>query len=172
MESEFQALSKTGLNRISVAVQEMAEFLAPLFENYHRIRVELETLNLPAWKSVADDLWQQLNSMIHPRFLTETSWVWLLQIPRYLNGMEFRLNKIREGGFQKDQKAFAQLRPYLEKERSKREELLQTHQIHSGLEQFHWMIEEYRISLFAQKLGTAISISPRKLDDQWNRIDG
>jgi ATP-dependent helicase HrpA len=32
------------------------------------------------------------------------------------------------------------------------------------------MLEEYRVSLFAQKLGTAIAVSTKKLEEQWQRV--
>ncbi|MFN7869958.1 MAG: DUF3418 domain-containing protein [Planctomyces sp.] len=38
------------------------------------------------------------------------------------------------------------------------------------LEHLRWMIEEYRVQLFAQKLGTAISVSPTKLEEQFVRV--
>ena len=33
-----------------------------------------------------------------------------------------------------------------------------------------WMLEEYRVSLFAQKLGTAIPVSPKRLEQQWAKL--
>jgi ATP-dependent helicase HrpA len=38
------------------------------------------------------------------------------------------------------------------------------------LAHYRWMLEEFRIQLFAQKLGTAISVSAAKLEEQWARI--
>ena len=36
--------------------------------------------------------------------------------------------------------------------------------------EFRWMLEEYRVSLFAQQLGTAVKISAQRLDKQWQKI--
>jgi ATP-dependent helicase HrpA len=38
------------------------------------------------------------------------------------------------------------------------------------LELFRWMLEEYRVSLFAQPLGTSIKVSPERLDKQWRKV--
>ena len=38
------------------------------------------------------------------------------------------------------------------------------------LARYRWMLEEYRISLFAQELGTAFRVSPRRLEDQWRKV--
>jgi len=32
------------------------------------------------------------------------------------------------------------------------------------VEEFRWMVEEYKVSLFAQELGTAVPVSPQRLD--------
>ena len=38
------------------------------------------------------------------------------------------------------------------------------------LTEFRWMLEEYRVSLWAQQLGTAMKISPQRLDRQWGKV--
>ena len=38
------------------------------------------------------------------------------------------------------------------------------------LQEFRWMIEEFRVSLFAQKLGTAVTVSPQRLEKQWCKV--
>ena len=38
------------------------------------------------------------------------------------------------------------------------------------LEHYRWMLEEFRVSLFAQQLGTAITISEKRLDRQWKKV--
>ena len=38
------------------------------------------------------------------------------------------------------------------------------------LDQFRWMIEEYRVSRFAQQLGTSLTISAKRLDKQWKKV--
>ena len=36
-----------------------------------------------------------------------------------------------------------------------------------ALEEFRWMVEEYRVSVFAQELGVAVRVSPQRLSKQW-----
>ncbi|MEZ6211038.1 MAG: DUF3418 domain-containing protein [Phycisphaerales bacterium] len=35
---------------------------------------------------------------------------------------------------------------------------------------YRWMLEEYRVQVFAPELGTAMAVSPKKIDEQWDRI--
>jgi ATP-dependent helicase HrpA len=39
------------------------------------------------------------------------------------------------------------------------------------LEHYRWMLEEFRVSLFAQKLGTSLTVSEKRLDEQWAKVD-
>ena len=47
----------------------------------------------------------------------------------------------------------------------------QRHRYDPQLVEYRWMIEEFRVSLFAQPLGTAIKISPQRLDKQWAQVE-
>ena len=53
-------------------------------------------------------------------------------------------------------------------------ELARDHQtqgiVDAELMHLRWMLEEYRVSLFAQKLGTAIPASPKRLEQQWAKL--
>ena len=42
--------------------------------------------------------------------------------------------------------------------------------VDAEMEQYRWMVEEYRVSLFAQQLGTCMKVSPTRLDKQWGKI--
>ena len=39
------------------------------------------------------------------------------------------------------------------------------------LERYRWLLEEYRVSLFAQELGTAEPVSRKRLESQWSRVE-
>ena len=38
------------------------------------------------------------------------------------------------------------------------------------LELYRWMLEEFRVSLFAQQLGTSLTVSAKRLEKQWNKV--
>jgi ATP-dependent helicase HrpA len=70
----------------------------------------------------------------------------------------------------KEQERVRQLAPYLEALR--RHEATQTMSIEGGrlVKEFRWMVEEFKVSLFAQELRTAYPISPKRLDQHLERI--
>ncbi len=112
----------------------------------------------------------QLAELTGPRFLSDTPWPWLLQYRRYFQAIVARLKNLVGGGILRDQQKQSQIQPrfvsYLERARQHREMDLYDPQ----LELYRWMLEEYRVSLFAQKLGTALSVSPKRLDQQWANV--
>jgi ATP-dependent helicase HrpA len=97
--------------------------------------------------------------------VTETPNQWLMHFPRFLKAIEFRLGK--RG---RDAEKLAEIAPlwqgYLERSKRHREQ----HIIDPELELYRWMIEELRVSLFAQELKTAIPVSVKRLERQWEKV--
>ena len=84
--------------------------------------------------------------------------------------MLFRRERIAEGGWKADQKKQSDVRRYWEMYLDRRQSHGQREIYDPQLNAFRWMIEEYRVSVFAQKLGTAIPISPKRLEQQWGQV--
>ncbi len=167
---EFHARRKAGEERIGLAVQEVDAMIGPLLESYHQARLALDEASHPKWRYAVEDVRLQLAELTGPRFLSETPWPWLLQYRRYFLAIVARLKNLVGGGILRDQQKQSEIEPrwlsYLEARRQHREMDLYDPQ----LDLYRWMLEEYRVSLFAQKLGTAVSVSPKRLDQQWANV--
>ncbi|MEZ6055613.1 MAG: ATP-dependent RNA helicase HrpA [Planctomycetaceae bacterium] len=160
---------KRARNHLSVAAQELAALTEPLLSGYHETRRFLEGTIPPALRPVADDMRRQLEQLVPSGFFTETPWGWLLQYPRYFKAMSHRWGKIAAGGFQKDQRAMQNLQPWLGKlEETHR--LKKKHPYRPHLDGFRWLLEEYRVSLFAQQMKTAVPVSEKRLQEVWELI--
>ncbi len=172
-EGEFQDFVRRAKAGIGPAVQEVAPVLSPLFQEYQRSRRMLEQSPgrdpSSKWHYAFVDLLDQLSYLVAPGFLTSTPWEWLRQIPRYLRGQQVRHEKIGSS-LLRDQQAWRTLQPRWHscKERLKlhRQKGIRD----AELEQFRWMLEEWRISLFAQGLGTSLPVSEKRLDKQWQKV--
>jgi len=112
----------------------------------------------------------QLAGLVHPTFLIETPWPWLIQYPRYFMGIRQRLQRLSSGGLKTEQSLESELAPWLARYEQTLKDHERQHRLDPMLMHFRWMLEEFRIQLFAQKLGTAVSVSPAKLEEQWARI--
>jgi ATP-dependent helicase HrpA len=108
--------------------------------------------------------------LLAPRFYLTTPWEQLKEYPRYFKAIVARLEKWSNGGAQTDAQYAAELEEYWTRyeEATRRAEALGV--LVPELETFRWAIEEYRVSLFAQRLGTAIKVSPVRLEKMWDKI--
>ncbi len=171
-QSEFEKLLPLAKNRISVAVQEVAQLIKPMMENYHVIQLSLEGQFLPAQEYAVNDLREQMAYLVEEGFLANTPWAWLWQYPRYFRAMKFRLEKLTAGGLVRDQQSHAVIARFWERYLFRAEEHREREIYDSNLIHYRWMVEELRVSLFAQPLGTGITVSEKRLEDQWQKVRG
>lgn len=168
-KTEFHEQLAAGQQRIGWAVQEVVALVMPLFEGFHQAELALEKSDNPHWQYATADIRAQLDALVGPNFLSETSWDWLQQYPRYMRAICHRLenlssNRIRDGEYSEE--LYYRWQAYLRR----RDEHEALGVFDPELVHYRWMLEEYRVSLFAQKLGTALSVSPKRLDRQWAKV--
>jgi ATP-dependent helicase HrpA len=165
-EAEFTARKKDRLRRIGLAAQEIAKWLPRFAEQFHTAALALEKLPRPAL-ALRQAIQTQLDALLPPDFLRRTPWEWLKEFPRYLQAMAYRMDRWSVPGAAKDQ-AHQQTIDGFWRE-------YQARLANAGpdawpqdpkLLEYRWMIEELRVSLFAQPLGTRVTVSPKRLD-QW-----
>jgi ATP-dependent helicase HrpA len=116
------------------------------------------------------DAHEQLARLLAPGFLVRTPWNWLLHMPRYLQAVSRRLEKLTGGGHVRDQQQLPDLRVRANRcfERLRQHE--ERRVFDPALETYRWMLEEYRVLLFAQDFGTALPVSQKRLDKQWEQV--
>ena len=108
---------------------------------------ELETSKRSVYRDIA--------ALLPADFLRTTPYAQLPHFPRYLKAMKARAERWRQNPT-KDAERAAQLAPFVAAAAKLRER--------EGGEAFRWLVEEFRVSLFAQELGTAEPVSTVKLD--------
>ncbi len=145
---------------IGLPAQEIARSVQSALERLARIQLALP--KAPA--STAADIRSQLAWLMPAGFLLHTPAEPLREFPRYLHAMEQRLEKARADP-RRDAQLTAEVTPL---ETRYRERV----KIERGLlppetDAFRWMLEELRVSLFAQQLKTRVPVSARRLADAW-----
>lgn len=168
--SVFDRCLQTGRNRLSVVAQEFTQLIPALFQACHETRRALETARGPGWDPILQDMKQQMAALLHSEFITDTPWPWLIQFPRYLATMRLRLQRMGSGGLKTEQSLLSEYLPWQRRYEDRRAQHEREHRRDPMLDHYRWMLEEFRVSLFAQKLGTAIAVSTKKLDEQWQRV--
>ncbi len=147
----------------------LCELLLDIFKYWHDIHTELSS-NIPAsmMKSL-NDIKSQLNVLFYPGFIKDVPYSWLKNYPRYLQAIEKRLHKL-ETSSSKDTANLAKIQPLWQSYIELRDLNVDSDNVCPELEHYRWMLEEYRVSLFAQELKTAIPVSKERLANQMKRV--
>lgn len=132
---------------------------------HHRdIRAALADRRLP--DSARADIVAQLDALIRPYFLSRTPRPWHVRLPTYLRAIEIRIDKA-PGGRIKDAEHQRRIDDARQRFSAWRQTWPPAWPVPAAMHRYRWMIEEYRVSLFAQGLGTALPVSARRLDEAW-----
>ncbi|MFO0871906.1 MAG: ATP-dependent RNA helicase HrpA [Pirellulales bacterium] len=167
--ADFLARRTAPAAALERAVVEIVRVVGPLSQTLDETLGLLATFPRPHLPAAARDVERQLERLLVRDFLTETPWRWLAEFPRYLRGASERLRRVGADAA-RDRELTDELerlwQPYDERRLRDRSLGRFDHE----LETYRWMLEEYRVSLFAQTLGTSLPISPPRLARQWERI--
>ncbi|AYF87854.1 ATP-dependent RNA helicase HrpA [Pseudomonas sp. DY-1] len=117
-----------------------------------------------------NDIKAQLGNLVYPGFVRETPAEWLKELPRYLKAIEQRFDKIA-AQLQRDRVWSGELAGYWEQYQARLAKHAQEGKRDPELVLYRWMLEEYRVSLFAQQLGTKMAVSDKRLNKQWSQVE-
>jgi len=163
--ASFQRRLDEGRSRLTLIANDVARAAAAvLVENAAALR---KLKDSRASKEVAEDVAAQLARLVPKRFLVSTPWAQFAHLPRYLKGVVMRLDKWRADPL-RDQQRLAELRPL--EQRYLRGLAERKGVADVRLDEFRWLLEELRISLFAQELRTPQPVSVKRLEKAWSQL--
>ncbi len=117
-----------------------------------------------------NDIKAQLGNLVYPGFVRETPAEWLKELPRYLKAIEQRFDKLG-AQVQKDRVWSGELAGLWAQYQARVGKHAQEGKRDPQLVLYRWMLEEYRVSLFAQQLGTKTAVSDKRLNKQWSAVE-
>jgi ATP-dependent helicase HrpA len=169
-QTAFRAMLSAGAPRIERAVKEVCDLADTVLHAHHRLLIRLGKAMPPGTQVAAADIRFQVSQLMNPRFLTTTPYRRLAEFPRYFAAIHARLDKLERGAggvLERDLKGTQQVVALWNQYAARRaDELGQG--IHNGaLEDYRWLLEEYRVALYAQELGTSVPVSPQRLERLW-----
>jgi ATP-dependent helicase HrpA len=169
-EAAFTALRREGRPRLASCVAELAAEVGVVLERHHALRVRLEEAGWPpAWKPSLDDVREQLAWLVYRGFVAATPALQRARLAAYLQGVTLRLDKLQRGGARDGDKLDG-LRPLWERFVARACAHAARGHSDPALARYRWLLEEYRISLFCQELGTAERVSRQRLDRLWAEV--
>jgi ATP-dependent helicase HrpA len=104
----------------------------------------------------------QLGRLVRPGFISDTGYEQLAQLPRYLRALGYRLDKMIDDPY-RDQANLAKIQQLDEEYEAALARVPRGRRPDPQLRQARWMLEELRVSLFAQQLGTAYPVSEKRV---------
>jgi ATP-dependent helicase HrpA len=146
------------VDAVATVVTQVRAVLGPAYDIGQRLTGTRDPALVPALA----DIRQQLKGLVHPGFVTETGWRQLHHLPRYLRAVVHRLDRLG-GNLARDRQLMAQVHEIEQEYRELRADLPAGGPADEGLREIRWMIEELRVSFFAQALGTAYPISDKRV---------
>jgi ATP-dependent helicase HrpA len=162
----FKSRVDEGRGRLTLIANEIARQAGVILTEYAAAARKLKDSKPPA--DVATDVQQQLHRLVPKHFLSATPYAQLQHFPRYLKAVQLRLDKLR-GDPARDAAKFAELRP--QDQRFWRLVAERKGVQDARLQEVRWLLEELRVSFFAQELRTPQPVSVKRIDKAWAQLN-
>ena len=166
---QFDACWQAGRAEFVPQLETTSAMLSEILAAQADIRRRLKKLNSLSWFHSINDIQQQLGGLFPDDFMTRAAPENLANYPRYLAAIQERIDKL-DGHYQRDRQCTLTIAPM----QDALNELLDASpglwRQSALLRDYRWMLEEFRVSLFAQRLGTSQPVSEKRLKQQWQAV--
>jgi ATP-dependent helicase HrpA len=127
--------------------------------------------SLPASQSrLGAEVRAQRDALVYPGFFSATPWSQLQHLPRYLKALDRRLAKFGERP-DRDVRHAEQVAELWQRYRERADRNHLAGRVEPALEAFRWLLEELRVSLFAQELKTPVPVSFKRVERSWADLE-
>jgi ATP-dependent helicase HrpA len=169
-QDEFDRIIANGRVKVIDVTNRLCRLNLDSLQLYHTVSTALEELSEAQQQDSLNDMMMQLEYLVYPGYLQQAGMSQLRHYPRYLKALQARMQKMNDKP-QREAQSLATVAPYMLRytDRAADWDALDEAQ-RVQLENYHWLLEEFRVSLFAQELGTAQPVSTRRLDKLWAEL--
>ena len=163
---DFERRVQEGRGRLTLIANEVARLALTILQEYATAARKIkDTKGAP---EATQDAQQQLQRLVPKNFLAAAPWPQLAHFARYLKAIVLRLDKYRADPV-RDATKLAELRP--QEQRYWRLVAERKGQVDARMQELRWLLEELRVSFFAQELRTPQPVSTKRLDKLWAQIN-
>lgn len=161
---EFLLVLERRRAELSGVTDGLAALAIELFKQWRAVRSALQTLRVSVVAAAAADIASQLQALLPGDFIESVPYPWLGHLPRYLRAIQRRIERL-PANIRRDAELAAKIHPFSAALASLMAQSAGA-AVAPELSQLRWMIEEYRVSLFAQDLRTTVKVSENRLAEQ------
>ena len=130
-----------------------------IMERYVQVKTQLKRQG-----AMAADIKEQLNYLVYSGFIRNTPYMQLKHFSRYLKAIEYRLEKMNH-----DPEKLSEINRFSLNFWKRVEKKAKQNVVIPERDAFRWMLEEFRVSLFAQQLKTPYPVSAKRLEKAWDK---
>ncbi len=161
---EFNIRRDEGKARLNLLVNEIARLVGQVLAEYHALPKKLQGIKSHA--AVFADMQAQLQALVHKRFVAETPHAQLSHFPRYLKAITVRIDKLRSDPA-RDTRLMAD---WQQAAAPWQRALKGGSRGDPRMDEYRWLLEELRVSLYAQELRTPMPVSVKRLQKVWESM--
>ena len=141
--------------------QNVIKILKNVYTRWQRIRQSLLMLDREIFGESIEDIEDQLEDLHLADFVYRMDYSHWQQYPRYLEALEIRIERL-EHNLESDLEGVYALDVHMERLANRAND--------KAISEYRWMVEEYRIQLFAQPMKTRMAVSPKRLSKMWDKV--
>ncbi|MEY5002880.1 MAG: ATP-dependent helicase, partial [Pseudomonadota bacterium] len=162
-QGEFNKRRDEGKARLNLLVNEIARLVGQVLSEYHSLPKKLQGIKIHTGAHA--DISAQLQMLVHKRFVSDTDHTQLAHFPRYLKAIQVRIDKLRS-----DPARDIRLMADWQQAAAPWQRAAKAGQRDAKMEDYRWLLEELRVSLYAQELRTPMPVSVKRLQKVWESM--
>ena len=168
-KAAFQARVAKAKTRLTDVANEICRVMREILDQYQELRPRLNQPGVPAWQRVMTDIRNQLKALMPPGFLGSVPLTRVKHYPRYLHAARMRLDKFTLNPA-KDAQWMQQIQNWWQAYEGRLKADRESGAFNPKLDEFRWMLEELRVSLWAQQLKTPYPVSFKRVEKAWAEL--
>ena len=161
-QKSFEERCRQGRPKLMSQANALIALVEEILRNWRELHVRLK--DIEAHEDSHADILAHQADLIHPRFIVDTPDEQLQHFPRYLKGMQVRIDKLLTEP-RRDKEWMADYQPLHDKYQHARQQGSGVST--AALDRFYWSLQELRVGLFAQELRTPRPVSVKRLERMW-----
>jgi ATP-dependent helicase HrpA len=168
-QAAFEARVVKAKTRLMDVANEMCALVGQILSEYYTLRPRIQQPGAQAWQRLMTDVRAQLKALMPEGFIVSVPFVRLRHYPRYLRAVGMRIDKFASNPARDAQ--WQEIIAGWWRRYNQRLEIDRARGVRDpALEEFRWMLEELRVSLWAQQLKTPYPVSFKRLEKAWEQI--
>ncbi len=168
-QATFNQVLESGKQDIMAVANDSCQRLGMILDQYQKLRKSLSQVKQINWMASVADMKKQLDGLVYQGFLATMTEQRFKDYLRYLKAMQLRLEKLAHAA-SRDQQLLREMGRVQERWQERQELAAKKGRVDERLEEIRWMLEELRISLFAQEVKTAFPISVKRIEKRWKEL--